>query len=98
MPKVEVIDYKWMGKWGPFKIKTKCSECDFNTALIKDMMNKEFKGRGITFEIKPWLDNWFKVILRGGWHAPVITVNGKVYAQGIVIKRKEFAKYVNFLL
>lgn len=94
MAKVEVIDYKWVGKWGPFKIKTQCGECDFDTALIKDMMKKEFKGKDISFEVKPWLDNWWRVIWKFAWHAPIIMVNGKVYSQGVTIKRKEFAKYV----
>ena len=98
MAKVDIIDYKWEGKWGPFKIKTYSGECDFNTALLKDMMEKEFKKKDVSFEIKPWLDNWFKVLLKKGWHAPVIMINGKLFAQGKLIKRKDVEKYVNSLL
>ena len=98
MAKVNIIDYKWSGSWGPFKIKTSCGECDFNIALLKDMMDKEFKKKDVDLQIKPWLNNWFRVVLKGGWHAPVIMINGKLFAQGRIIKRKEVDKLVNSLL
>ena len=83
----------------PYEQKTQPSPgSDFNTALLHDMMEKEFKDKDVIFEIKPWLDNWFKVLLKRGWHAPVIMVNGKVFAQGKIIKRKPFTEYVNSLL
>ena len=35
-------------------------------------------------EIKPWFNYMMKVLLKGGWHPPVVTVNGKIFSQGIV--------------
>lgn len=79
--KVKIVQYKWAGKKGPFEIKSKCEECNLTTAVINDMMKKEFKNKNIKFEIKPWLDNVFYVLFKGAWHAPIIFVNGKKFFQ-----------------
>ena len=79
--KVKITQYKWAGKKGPFKIKSKCEECDLTTTVIKDMMKKEFKNKSIKFEIKPWLDDVFYVLSKGAWHAPIIFVNSKKFFQ-----------------
>ena len=81
MAKVLITQYKWAGNWGPFKIKSHCSDCDTTTAMLKSMMGKEFKGKPVTFEIKPWLNSWLKVLLQGAWHAPIVFVNGKKFWQ-----------------
>jgi len=47
-------------------------------------MNEQLKGKPVSLRIFPWLDNWWKVILRGGWHAPILTVNKRVFSQGWV--------------
>ena len=79
--KVAITQYIWEGKWGLFKIKTHCGECDITTAQIKSLLGKELKGKGITLTIKPWLDNWWRVILKGAYHAPIVLVNGKLFWQ-----------------
>ena len=78
---VKIIQYEWTGKKGLFKIKTKCSECDLTKAILMDMMQKEFKDKDVTFEKKPWLDNFFYCLFRGAWHAPIILVDGKKFHQ-----------------
>ena len=85
MAKVKIKIYKWGGKFGPFKIKTTCGECSLSINIIHDVA-KEF-GNIIEIEEVPWLDNWHRVIKKGGWHAPIITVNEKVISQGVVIDR-----------
>ena len=65
---------------------------------INFSFKSEFKKKSISFKVKPWLDNWWRIILKGAWHAPVIMVNGKVFSQGVTIKRKDFAKHVLSLL
>ena len=47
-------------------------------------MAEQLHGKPVSLEIVPWLDNFWKVIWRGGWHAPILTVNGKVFSQGKV--------------
>ena len=91
MAAVEIIQYKWEGSWGPFKIKVECGECNITHGIIEDVLEKEFQGEDISFKTLPWLDNWYKVILKGGWHAPIVVVNGKVIEQGKVIDRGQLA-------
>ena len=65
MIQIKITQYKWAGKWGPFKIKIPCGECSLTEGIIKDVIEKEFQGVDISFEVLPWLDNWFSVLLRG---------------------------------
>ena len=94
MKHVLIENYKWEGRWGLFRIKTRCSECDLNTTILKNMLVKEFKGRPVKLEIKPWLNNWYSIIFRGGWHAPIVLVNKRLFSQGVVIDRNKLNKRV----
>ncbi|MEK0326586.1 MAG: hypothetical protein QQN63_12885 [Nitrosopumilus sp.] len=38
----------------------------------------------IKLTVKPWLDNIFRILLKGGWHPPVVLVDGKRISQGVV--------------
>jgi hypothetical protein len=78
---VKITQFKWAGKWGPFKRDGVCAECDLTTGILKDMMKNEFKNQDVEFLIKPWLDNWIFCLLRGAWHAPIIMVDGKKFYQ-----------------
>ncbi len=91
---VKITDYKWEGNWLFFRIKTRCGECDLSTSILKDMMKKEFNGKNVQLDIKPWLNNWYKPILFGGWHAPIVMINNKIFSQGIVPNRKNLAEFV----
>jgi glutaredoxin len=82
---MEIIQYKWAGKWGPFKIKIMCGECSISESIVENILKKKFPNEKIDFKVLPWLDNWYKVIWKGGWHAPIITVNGKIISQGKVL-------------
>jgi len=82
---VRITIYKWAGKKGPFRIKSKCEECDIGIPLVKDIVKRVDRDRGrVRVEVKPWLDNIFEVLWKGGWHAPIVMINGKVFSQGIV--------------
>ncbi len=58
-----------------------CEECDLTVRLVKrvaaDLPHVEVR-------IKPWFNNLFDSLRRGGWHPPVVTVNGKISSQGVV--------------
>jgi len=34
--------------------------------------------------VRPWLNYLPQALLRGGWHPPVVTINGKRFSQGVV--------------
>lgn len=58
-----------------------CEECDLTVRLVQrvadDLPNVEVR-------IKPWFNNVFDALRRGGWHPPVVTIDGKVTTQGVV--------------
>ena len=93
-----ITQFKWAGKFGPFRIKTDCDQCDLTTTILKDMMENEFAGEDIRFEVKPWLDNFFYCIIRGAWHAPIVMVNGRKFYQFSkkepLFDREELVKFV----
>ena len=76
--------YRYEGTFLFLRIKNRCRECDISYAVLQRLMNEQLFGRPVTLSIVPWLDNWWKIIWRGGWHAPILTVNGKVFSQGKV--------------
>jgi hypothetical protein len=78
---VIITQYKWAGKWGLFRIKSHCQECDLVTSTLRSMVGQEFKGKNVVFEVKPWLDNIFFCLRQGAWHAPIIMINGKKFFQ-----------------
>ncbi len=92
--KVKIVQYKWAGSWGPFKIKIPCGECSLTEGIIKDVMEKEFPQYKIEFDVLPWLDNWFRVLCKGGYHAPVIFVNGRLVGQGRALDRGLLSCYI----
>lgn len=84
--KVIVSVYFWGGQKFGIKIKSTCQECDISIPLIKNLIKKEFKGKLIKVEIKPWLDNIFEVFFKyKGWHAPIIVVNDRLVSQGKLV-------------
>lgn len=87
--KITVSVYFWGGQKFGIKIKSTCKECDLTIPLIKNLIKKEFKGKLIKVEIKPWLNNIFKVFFKyRGWHAPIIVVNDRFISQGKVVNVK----------
>jgi hypothetical protein len=79
--KVRIELYRWAGAFGPFKISGECVECDFAVAAIREVMSAH-PDWPVEFEVKPWLGNAWKVLRHGGWHAPILLVNGKLIEQG----------------
>jgi len=81
---VRLTLYRYAGKFLFFRIKNRCNECDISYAILQRLMNEQLRGKPVSLRIVPWLDNFWKVIWRGGWHAPILTVNEKVFSQGKV--------------
>ena len=58
-----------------------CEECDLTVHLVQRVAT-DFPH--VEVRIKPWFNHLFNALRRGGWHPPVVTINGKVSSQGIV--------------
>ena len=42
--------------------------------------------------VKPWFNHLFDALRRGGWHAPVLTIDGKLFSQGVVPDEDQLRK------
>jgi glutaredoxin len=86
--------YKWAGRWGPFKVKIPCGECALTEDVIEDTLKKELANAKVDFTVKEWLTYWWEPLFAGGWHAPIIMVDGKVIAQGDALNRGVLAESI----
>ncbi|QFI36650.1 glutaredoxin [Moritella marina ATCC 15381] len=84
---VNITIYRWAGDWGPFHINIPCGECALTKDIVLDTLQNELDGIAVELEIKDWLNEWWQPLLKGGWHAPIIMVAGKVISQGRALNR-----------
>lgn len=60
-----------------------CEECDLAVSLVREVVSSVGANR-VDVEVRPWLSNIFRALAIGGWHPPVVAVNGRVVDQGRV--------------
>jgi len=85
--KVSITVYRWAGAWGPFRVKIPCGECALTLDIIQDTLAHELAGIEVQLDIRDWLSEWWKPLAKGGWHAPIVMVNGSVISQGTALNR-----------
>lgn len=86
-PRVQIKLFRWAGSWGPFRIKIPCGECALTKDVIQDTLKNELDGIPVELEIRDWLSEWWRALAKGGWHAPIVMVEGKVISQGSALNR-----------
>ena len=84
---VDIKIFRWAGKWGPFSIKIPCGECALTGDIVKDALENELEGVPVRLELREWLSEWWKPLMRGGWHAPIVMVENQVISQGEALNR-----------
>lgn len=84
---VKIVLFRWAGKWGPFKVNIPCGECSLTKDVIIDTMETELAGIPVKLDIREWLTEWWRPLLKGGWHAPIVMVEGRVISQGSALNR-----------
>lgn len=84
---VKVILYRWAGAWGPFKVNIPCGECSLTKDVLSDTFACELEGIPIEFETHDWLTEWWRPLKKGGWHAPIVMVEGRIVSQGHALNR-----------
>ncbi|MBL1293914.1 MAG: hypothetical protein COB61_008580, partial [Thiotrichales bacterium] len=87
MADVNITVFRWAGAWGPFKVTIPCGECSLTKDVIADTVENELNGVDVEVEMRDWLSEWWKPLLKGGWHAPIVLVDGKLISQGAVLNR-----------
>lgn len=91
---VKLTLYRWAGKWGPFKVNIPCGECALTADVIQDTLANELAGIPVEVEVLDWLSHWWKPLRVGGWHAPIVMVEGKIVAQGHALNRGVLAEAI----
>lgn len=84
---IKILVYRWAGAWGPFKVSIPCGECALTADIVKDTMLTELKDIPVEFETRDWLSEWYRPLLKGGWHAPIVMVGGQIVSQGSALNR-----------
>ena len=84
---VKVTLYRWAGSWGPFKVNIPCGECSLTVDVIEDTFKTELDGIPVELETHDWLSCWWRPLRRGGWHAPIVMVEGQLVSQGHALNR-----------
>ena len=84
---VNITVFRWAGAWGPFKVNIPCGECALTKDIIQDCMDTDLDGIDVELDLRDWLTEWWKPLQKGGWHAPIVLVNGKVVSQGVALNR-----------
>jgi len=72
---------------GFFKVKARHIQ-----QLSQIILNK-YQGK-VQLILKPWLNNWWRVLPFGGWHAPIIFVGNKIISQGVIVDKKKLIKEI----
>ena len=86
-PPVKVTVYRWAGAFGPFKVSIPCGECSLTGDVITDTFENELAGIPVDLEMLDWLSHWWKPLPKGGWHAPIVMVDGRIISQGKALNR-----------
>jgi len=84
---VQITVYRWAGAWGPFRVNIPCGECALTGDVIRDTLEQELDGIAVELETRDWLSHWWQPLKAGGWHAPIVMVDGRVVSQGLALNR-----------
>ena len=84
---VKITVFRWAGAWGPFKVNIPCGECSLTKDVIQDTIQQELAGLPVELNMRDWLSEWWKPLAKGGWHAPIVMVDGKIISQGRALNR-----------
>jgi len=80
---VKITVYRWAGKKWFLRIEGECVECDLTVSQVRELIRRN-PGWPIVWETKPWLTYLGESLRRGGWHPPVVLIDGQLVRQGTI--------------
>lgn len=90
--KLEIVVYKITGRQLFLNIPHEmCEECDITVEMLKNLA-KEYPN--IDLKVKQWTRYFYEPLLKGGWHTPIVMINGKIYSQGVVPDHDQIKKHI----
>lgn len=82
---VVVTIYPIAGRQLFFRVPERfCKECDLTVRAARRVVEALGNPPEVQIRIRPWLNYLPLALMRGGWHPPVVTINGKRFSQGVV--------------
>jgi hypothetical protein len=82
---LEIAIYPIAGKQLWFSIpESFCRECDLTLRLVERVVQELENPSEVRVRVRPWLKHIVAALWRGGWHPPVVTINGRLFSQGVV--------------
>ncbi len=88
MNPLRITIYRWAGQKWFFRIRSECAECDLAVGQARAVLSAH-PDWPVELEVKPWLTHLWEALRHGGWHAPVLLVDGQLLWQGTVPTRAE---------
>ena len=90
---VTITVFRYAGQKWFLRIRNECAECDLTVGQVKRWLSAH-PDWPVRLAIKPWLNHLWESLRHGGWHAPVVVINGKLLTQGRVPTRLELERAV----
>jgi len=85
---VDIVIYRITGKQFFFDVPHEwCEECELTVGLTKNVLREldvVANDPRVRLTVKPWIEFALQALSKGGWHAPVLMINGAIFSQGIV--------------
>lgn len=102
MKAIDITIYRISGQQLFFNVPNEwCEECDLTINLTKKVLAELGVGKGDTrvrLIVKPWVNFAVQALSKGGWHAPVLMINGEIFSQGVVPNRAQLTEKLRQLL
>ncbi len=80
---VKITVYRWAGEKWFLRIHGECLECDLVVGQVRRLISAN-PDWPVELDVKPWLSFVWESLRKGGWHAPVLLVDGKLVCQGTI--------------
>ncbi len=94
---VKITVYRWAGQKWFLRIGDECVEYDLAVSQVRHLVSS-YKDWPVELEVKPWLTYLWESLRYGGWHAPVVVVDGHLVRQGTIPTRAELDGAVRLAL
>ncbi len=91
---INITIYRLTGNQGFFSVPNKwCEECDILVRMVKNTIKDLEIEDKTKLTIRPWFPwFWQPLLINLAWHAPILTINGKLISQGIVPNKHTLIK------
>ena len=98
--KADIVVYYITGRQiGPLSIPASwCEECDLTVRAVQAALSEVDPDGRLHFEARPWLRHALAALAKGGWHPPVVLIDGAVFSQGVVPDRDALRRSLAKLL